>query len=48
MDLQLILIIVVFLAAVLFFVRRMVLIIHGKNKSGCEKCGIEKNTPGKL
>jgi hypothetical protein len=40
MDIQLLLVIIVFLTAIILFTRRIVLTFMGKKKAGCEKCGI--------
>jgi hypothetical protein len=49
MDIQLFILVLVFIAASVLFIRRIVLQFSGKKKSGCEKCDLAekplKNNP---
>ncbi len=40
MDIQLFVVILIFMVAVVYIIRRLVMVFRGKKKSGCEKCGI--------
>jgi hypothetical protein len=48
MDIQLLLVIIIFLAALIYFTRRIILVFKGKKKAGCEKCGVAETSSGKL
>lgn len=41
MDIQVLVVILIFLAALIFIGRRIFLQFKGKSQAGCEKCGLE-------
>jgi hypothetical protein len=40
MDIQLLLVVLIVIAAAAYLTRRFVMQLKGKKKAGCEKCGI--------